>query len=75
MEESDSNRDTNLRLACQAIDGVVVMPGDVFSYNDTLGKRTEAKGYRPGACKKFREFQIRRFHQIKALIDSTTYAT
>lgn len=49
MEESDSNRDTNLRLACEAIDGVVVMPGDVFSYNDTLGKRTEAKGYRPGA--------------------------
>lgn len=48
MEESESNRDTNLRLACEAIDGIVLMPGDVFSFNDTLGKRTEAKGYRPG---------------------------
>ena len=25
-----------------------MQPGDVFSYNDTLGQRTEEKGYRPG---------------------------
>ena len=47
--DSDTNRDTNLRLACEAIDGMVIMPGDVFSYNKALGKRTEARGYRAGA--------------------------
>lgn len=45
---SDSDRDTNLRLACEAIDGMILYPGDVFSYNDALGERTLARGYRPG---------------------------
>lgn len=42
----DVNRTTNLRLACQKINGKVVMPGDVFSYNATLGERTVAAGYK-----------------------------
>ena len=45
---SNKDRDTNLRLACEAINGLVLNPGDVFSYNDTLGERTTARGYRPG---------------------------
>ncbi len=43
---SDVNRTTNLRIACQKINGKVVMPGEVFSYNKTLGPRTAAAGYR-----------------------------
>ncbi len=46
---SDSNRATNLRLACEAINNFIVYPGDTFSYNGTLGKRTAEKGYKPGA--------------------------
>lgn len=42
----DVNRTTNLRLACQKINGKVIMPGDVFSYNATLGERTVAAGYK-----------------------------
>lgn len=42
----DANRNTNLRLACKAINGYVIMPGEVFSYNTVLGKRTEEKGYK-----------------------------
>ena len=45
---SDSNRDVNLRLACEAINGIVLNPGDAFSYNDALGERTTSRGYRPG---------------------------
>ncbi len=45
----DSNRNVNLRLACEAINGIVMNPGDVFSYNETLGQRTPEKGYKPGA--------------------------
>lgn len=46
--KSEPNRDTNLRLACEAINGVILYPGDIFSYNDTLGQRTAEKGYKPG---------------------------
>lgn len=46
---SIANRDTNLRLACEAINGTVLLPGDVFSYNTALGERTAAKGYKTGA--------------------------
>lgn len=42
---SNEARNTNLNLACEAVNGVVIMPGEVFSYNDTLGKRTAEKGY------------------------------
>lgn len=45
---SSDNRDTNLRLACEAINGLVLYPGDMFSYNNTLGERTAAKGYKLG---------------------------
>ena len=43
---SDVNRTTNLRIACQKLDGKVVMPGEVFSYNKALGPRTAAAGYK-----------------------------
>ena len=43
---SNENRNTNLRLACEAIDGLVLNPGDTFSFNDTLGQRTTEKGYK-----------------------------
>lgn len=45
---SESNRDTNLRLACEAINGIVLYPGQTFSYNEALGERTSARGYKPG---------------------------
>ena len=42
----DRDRTTNLVLACQKINGKVLMPGEIFSYNATLGPRTYAAGYR-----------------------------
>ena len=43
----NANRLNNVKIATQAIHGVVLMPGEVFSYNDTLGPRTTANGYLP----------------------------
>jgi hypothetical protein len=43
---SSRNRRHNIRLACEAIDGTVLLPGQVFSYNDTVGPRSERAGYR-----------------------------
>ena len=40
------DRTVNLMKACEAIDGKILMPGEVFSFNKTVGQRTEEKGYR-----------------------------
>ena len=46
----DANRNNNLRRACESMNGVILQPGEVFSYNDTLGPRTKENGYlRAGA--------------------------
>ena len=38
-------RAINVGLAADAIDGTLLMPGETFSYNATVGPRTTAKGY------------------------------
>lgn len=38
-------RTHNLELACQAIDGTIVKPGETFSFNKVVGERTAEKGY------------------------------
>ena len=48
LSGSSSNRITNIRLAAESINGIILNPGDVFSYNNALGERTEAKGYKVG---------------------------
>lgn len=46
---NNANRTTNLRLASNKINGIVLMPGEVFSYNTTVGERTIAAGYKNAA--------------------------
>lgn len=48
FQSSSSSRATNLRLACESINGVVILPGQTFSYNETLGERTTERGYQTG---------------------------
>ncbi len=43
---SNKDRTVNLVLACQKLNEKVVSPGEVFSYNKTLGARTVAAGYK-----------------------------
>lgn len=45
-DTSNAPRTTNLKIAMSKLNGVVVNPGEVFSYNKTLGKRTVAAGYK-----------------------------
>lgn len=42
-------RDVNLKLSCEALNGIVLNPGDVLAYNETLGERTPDKGWKPAA--------------------------
>ncbi len=41
-------RNTNLGRAASSVNGTVLLPGEVFSLNDTLGQRTSANGYVDG---------------------------
>lgn len=42
----DQNRNTNLRLACEAINGMILPAGETFDFNTVVGQRTAAKGYK-----------------------------
>lgn len=43
---SSANRSTNIALAASKINGTVLMPGEVFSFNGTVGKRTPQAGFK-----------------------------
>lgn len=44
---NNANRTTNLKLASQKINNIVIQPGETFSFNKVVGERTSAKGYKP----------------------------
>lgn len=46
----NKNRNQNIRLAADAIDGVVLKPGEEFSFNLATGNRTSEKGYQPAGA-------------------------
>lgn len=42
------NKVTNIELVCKKINGIVIHPGETFSYWTTVGKPTEKEGYKAG---------------------------
>lgn len=42
------NKVTNIMLACNKINGIIIHPGETFSFWRTVGKATEKKGYKRG---------------------------
>lgn len=44
---TNENRNNNLRLLCQSLDGYILQPGETFSYNGVVGERTAERGYLP----------------------------
>ena len=45
-DPSNRNRSNNLAISAEKIDGTIIMPGETFSYNQTVGERTIAEGYK-----------------------------
>ncbi len=43
---SNRNRCSNLELAASRINGIILAPGSVFSYNETVGKRSADNGFK-----------------------------
>jgi vancomycin resistance protein VanW len=42
------NKITNLRIASQKVDGIIIQPGEIFSFWKLVGKTTRTKGYIEG---------------------------
>lgn len=49
-DASNKNRSTNIELATQKINGTIIMPGENFSYNTVVGKRTIEAGFKEGTA-------------------------
>ncbi|WP_243009190.1 VanW family protein [Clostridium sp. AM58-1XD] len=47
---ANKDRNTNIKLASESLDGKIIQPGGTFSFNDTTGKRSTDKGYRPAGA-------------------------
>lgn len=47
LSGSSSNRISNVKKACGLLDGLVLMPGEIFSYNDAIGERLAENGWLP----------------------------
>lgn len=43
---SNANRINNISLATKSINGKLLLPGESFSFNDVVGQRTTARGYK-----------------------------
>jgi vancomycin resistance protein YoaR len=44
---ANRGRTENLRIAAKTVNGTLVLPGETFSLNGVLGRRTPEKGYNP----------------------------
>ena len=42
---STDNRVNNIKLALSRLEGIIILPGETFSYNDTVGQRTVDAGF------------------------------
>lgn len=53
---NNENRNNNINLAINALDGLVIFPGEAFSFNETTGNRTIERGYKPAGAYRNGEF-------------------
>ncbi|MBE6631858.1 MAG: vancomycin resistance protein [Ruminococcaceae bacterium] len=51
------NKIVNLKIAARKIDGVLIRPGEIFSYWKLIGKPSKRKGYLPGMILKNGHFE------------------
>ncbi len=52
----NQNRNNNINLAVNALNGLVIFPGEEFSFNRTTGNRTIERGYKPAGAYRNGEF-------------------
>ncbi|ADL07950.1 VanW family protein [Thermosediminibacter oceani] len=46
FDKTQVGRSTNIKLAAKKLDGYIIPPGEVFSFNDAVGERSSKEGYK-----------------------------
>ncbi len=46
FDKTLKNRTENIRVASEMLNGCIISPGDIFSFNKVVGERTKDKGYK-----------------------------
>ncbi|GAB6099830.1 hypothetical protein JCM16358_17090 [Halanaerocella petrolearia] len=46
FDGKEKNRVQNIKLAAKQVDGTLLMPGEVFSFNEVVGPRTKKRGFK-----------------------------
>ncbi|WP_245684738.1 VanW family protein [Orenia metallireducens] len=46
FDKSDINRYKNIEISAKKINGEMIMPGEIFSFNEVVGPRTKEAGYK-----------------------------
>lgn len=46
FKTSSKERKENIRISAKALDGKLLMPGEIFSFNETTGPRSKQNGYK-----------------------------
>ena len=49
-DAGNTSRSTNIAIATRTINGTIILPGEIFSYNKVLGNTTKEKGYQLGGA-------------------------
>ena len=44
---AETNRTTNVTLATEKVNDIILLPGEEFSFNKIVGERTEERGFKP----------------------------
>lgn len=48
FDAKEKSRNTNITQAAKSVNGTVVQPGEIFSFNDTVGPTIKRRGYEKG---------------------------
>lgn len=74
------NKVVNLKIAIKQLDGIVIRPGEIFSYWRLIGKPTRRKGYVEGMDTALWIFSSRHWRRALSalkfnILDDLTYTT
>jgi len=60
--DNSESRVNNIKIACDELNYEIIQPGEEFSFNDILGRRTKSKGYRKAPIIKKTKFGPKRVY-------------
>ena len=70
--DKEDNRVHNIALVVDKLNGTIIQPGDKFSFNDSVGERSEERGFRE-ATALFGKEKIRAFGGGVCQVSTTIY--